>query len=66
MKPENQDALALDALNWAFSGRRDAPLCRRRQIKAVLTEARAENRETPGKRRSRFWRLGPVWARKAA
>lgn len=61
MKPENQDALAFDSLEWAFSGKRDMPARQHRQVKAAISEARSANRETPGKRRSRFWGFGPTW-----
>lgn len=63
MKNENQDALAMSVLEWAFSGQKQMPRRQHNQVKAVTTQARLENRETGGKRRSRFWGLGPKWGR---
>jgi hypothetical protein len=62
MKPETADALALSTLDWAFSGRKRLTESQQGQVRAVTKQARIENRESPGKRRSRFWGLGPKWA----
>lgn len=59
----NDDALALDTLEWAFSGRRFMGQQQHREVRQVITESRSENRESRGRRRSRLWHLGPKWAR---
>lgn len=66
MKPDSQDILAMDTLAWAFSGQRRMEASQYRQVKAAIRESRSANKESPGKRRSRFWKLGPVWARRFA
>ncbi len=66
MRPDTQDAIAADLLEWAFTGRSRMTHSQQGQVKAITREARAENYESPGKRRSRLWRLGPVWARRFA
>ncbi len=66
MKPDTQDGIAADLLEWAFSGKSGLTQRQQSQVKNITREARIENYESPGKRRSRLWRLGPVWARRFA
>ncbi len=65
MRSDRQDRLAYKTLDWAFGGARSEMGARHhRQIRSVVLETKAENRESGGKKRSRFWGLGPVWARR--
>ena len=66
MKTTHEDVLALEALAFAFSGKRAMPRGQHREVGAALREAKAESRESRGKRKSRFFGFGPVWARGAA
>lgn len=59
----NPDKLAVDTLEWAFSGQRQMTRQHRKQVRGVLNQVKAENYETGGKRRSRWWRLGPAWGK---
>lgn len=61
---KRDDSLAADALQWAFSGKKAMPPNQREQVGAVIRQSRLANKESEGKRRSRYWGLGPVWARR--
>lgn len=63
---DKQDAIAADLLEWAFTGKTRLSQSQRDQVSGITRRARMENRESAGKRRSRLWRLGPVWARRFA
>lgn len=68
MTPIKQDQLAGDVLAWAFSGNGPKRFTQSQsdKVKQTLREVRAENYESAGKRRGRFWNLGPSWARRFA
>lgn len=59
------DALAFDSLEWAFSGKRTMTPQQHREVRAAIRVSRNKRRETPGKRRSRLWGLGPAWGKLA-
>lgn len=65
-KPETQDRIAADLLQWAFTGKKRLSQSQKDQVSAITREARIENYESPGRRRSRLWRLGPAWAKRYA
>ena len=57
------DALAFDTLAWAFSGKHTMPESQHCEVRATIRSARRKNRESAGKRRSRFGGLGPTWGK---
>jgi hypothetical protein len=57
------DTFAIQMLDFAFSGKRTLPRREHRQLQTTIRQARAANKESPGKRRSRFWGYGPKWGR---
>jgi hypothetical protein len=61
MDSEKDDALALEALEFAYSGKKRMTGQQHQEVKSAIRSSRIENRESPGKRRSRFWGLCPVW-----
>ena len=58
--------LCLETLQWAYSSKREMSQRQYREIRSAMREAKHENYESPGRRRSRFWGLGPKWARRPA
>lgn len=66
MNTRAQDALVHDVLSDAFAGKTRMEVRQHRQVRAVAVQARIQNRESAGRRRSRFWNLGPAWARRTA